>query len=237
MSKIYSRWRLQIPNISNKNMGRNSKNIKKASKILIILLIAILVFKTILDAVGPVFDAICKEKAKSLATIITNEQVSNIIKEYSYEDIFTIEKDNEGNINMIKLNVVPVNQITSSIAVNIQNEINNQGRDDIGIALGTFTGVKLLASRGPNVNIKISTIGNIETELKSEFAAQGINQTLHRVYLQIKCNISILTPFNTIEEQITNQVLIAENVIVGKIPSTYYNLEGLEGSQAIEVVE
>ena len=74
--------------------------------------------------------------------------------------------------------------------------------------------------------------------MKSEFKAQGINQTLHRVYLKVKCEVSILTPFKDITKEITSQVLLAENVIVGKIPSTYYNLEGIEDkSQALEILE
>lgn len=102
---------------------------------------------------------------------------------------------------------------------------------------GSFTGFKLLSGKGPGIPIRISSIGNVETDLRSEFTAQGINQTLHRVYLQVECEISILTPFENITEKITNQVLIAENVIVGKIPSTYYNLNGLDNSNAIDIIE
>lgn len=88
------------------------------------------------------------------------------------------------------------------------------------------------------MKIRISSIGNVETDLRSEFISQGINQTLHRVYLQVKCQVSILTPFDNIERDITNQVLLAESVIVGNIPSTYYNLDGLQGtSDALEVIE
>ena len=77
----------------------------------------------------------------------------------------------------------------------------------------------------------------METDLKSEFIAQGINQTLHRVYLQVKCEVTILTPFNNITSSITNQVLLVENVIVGNVPSTYYNLEGINGgSDALEAI-
>ena len=48
----------------------------------------------------------------------------------------------------------------------------------------------------------------------------------------------ILTPFQDIEKEITNQVLLVENVIVGRIPETYYNLEGLNSkSDAMEIIE
>lgn len=73
--------------------------------------------------------------------------------------------------------------------------------------------------------------------MRSEFTSQGINQTLHRVYLQVVCNVNILTPFEDIEKQITNQVLLVENIIVGHIPDTYYNLEGITEGDVMEVME
>ena len=102
---------------------------------------------------------------------------------------------------------------------------------------GSFTGVKLLAGRGPGVNIVISSIGNVETDLRSEFTSKGINQTLHRVYLQVDCEVSILTPFKDLDKKISNQVLLLENVIVGQIPNTYYNIQGTSQEQAMEFVE
>ena len=73
--------------------------------------------------------------------------------------------------------------------------------------------------------------------LKSEFSSSGINQTLHRIYLQIECEVSILTPFKTIDEKIENQVLLVEAVIIGTTPNTYYNFEGTNKSEALEVIE
>ena len=106
------------------------------------------------------------------------------------------------------------------------------------LPFGSFTGFKLLAGRGPAVKIQISSIGNVETNLKSEFIAQGINQTLHKVYLEINARVKILTPFNDIEKNITNQVLLIENIIVGHIPETYYNFEGTDTKDsAMEVIE
>lgn len=81
------------------------------------------------------------------------------------------------------------------------------------------------------------TEGTVETDLRSEFKDAGINQTMHRIYLEVKCNVNILTPYNTITETITNQVLLTEGVIIGNIPDTYYNLEGLNSDQMMEVVE
>ena len=237
-SKIYSRPRIKIPPIFSNNIGdKNLKRKQKIVKIFIIMVIAFSTVKIVLDAILPIFDTLCKDKAKSIATIISNEEATNVMKEHTYDELFTLEKDKDGNITMIKSNIIPINEIISDVAVKIQNTIDQRGRENIEIALGSFTGFKLLSGKGPGVPIKISSIGNVETDLRSEFSEKGINQTLHRVYLQVDCEVSILTPYNSIIEKVSNQVLLIENVIVGKIPSTYYNLEGFNSNNALDIIE
>ena len=140
-------------------------------------------------------------------------------------------------INMIYANMKNINLVISDITEKIQKEINNSQNEELYISSGSFTGVSLLSGRGPKIPIKISTIGNVNTELKSEFFSKGVNQTIHRLYLKINCEISVLTPFNTINEEINNQFIIAENIIVGNLPQTYYDLEGLSENDAMEIMQ
>ena len=131
MDKIYSRAKIKIPN------GINRKK-KKTIVIFIILLIAFSTIKITLDAISPIFDTLCENEAKSIATKISNDQATEVMKEHTYDELFSIEKDNNGNIAMIKSNVIPINEIISDVAIKIQNEINNQGRENIQIALRKF---------------------------------------------------------------------------------------------------
>lgn len=221
-SKIYSRPRIKILDIFCKRI-RNRNNIKqkKLAKTFIILVIAFSIAKIILDAILPIFDNLCGNKAKAIATEISNQAATEVMKKYNYNELFTIEKDNQGNITMIKSNVITINNITSEVANKIQQEINNKNKEKVEIALGSLSSMKLLSGKGPDIPIKVATEGNVETELRSEFSEQGINQTLHRVYLQVDCKISILTPYNSISEKVSNQILLVENVIVGNTPMFY----------------
>ena len=182
-------------------------------------------------------DAMCIDMAKSIETKISNEQATIVMEKYKYEDISNVVKDEQGNVKMIQMNIVTVNAITSDVALKIQEGLENYNCEEFSIKLGTFTGTKILSGRGPNIPIKMSTIGNVETDLVSQFSHAGINQTLHRIYLNVNCKVTILTPFDTIEENIKNQVLIAEAVIVGEVPSTYYNLNGIKDEDLIELVK
>ena len=239
MHKIYSRPRVRIPKIvvQSKKRIQNPKT-KKMAIMFIVLIIAFSTVKIVLDSILPIFDTLCENRAKSIATIVSNEQATNVMREHTYDELFTIEKDSDGNIKMIKSNVIPINEIISDVANKIQEDLDSKGREDIEIPFGSITGFKLLSGEGPGIKITITPIGDVETDLRSEFIAQGINQTLHRVYLQVKCNVNILTPFDNISKEINNQVLLMENVILGNIPDNYYNFEGMDGSNdALEVME
>jgi len=236
MSLIYSRPRIRLPKFLVINNNRNFKN-NRAAKILLILFIICFIIVVIVKAVAPVFNKLCTEKAKSIATIITNDETTNAIIDYHYSDLINIHKDEAGNILMLESNMKNINIVISDVANRIQKSINNTSEEDVNISLGSFTGSSLLSGSGFKVPIRISTVGNVKTDVRSEFKSKGINQTLHRLYLQIETEISILTPFNTINETIANQLILAENIIVGEIPETYYNLEGMTESDVMEVMQ
>lgn len=241
MDKIYSRRRLVIPklNISiwNQNNNRDDKTKLKIIKIFTIILIASFTFMRSMEAIRPIMDKQCQNIAKSVATQISNEQATIVMSRYNYDDLCNISKDANGNISMISSNVITINEIISDVAIKIQEELNKKENSSFKIKLGSLTGTRILSGRGPDINIKLQVIGNLDTDLRSEFEEAGINQTLHRMYLQVECNVIILTPFKTTEEKIVNQVLLAEAVIIGTTPNTYYNLEGMEKSNLIDVVE
>lgn len=236
MSLIYSRPRIKLPKFFIINNKRNIKN-KKIYKVSFILFIFLLIFGIVVKAVTPVFNRLCTDKAKSIATIITNDETTNAITNYQYSDFVIIHKDENENILMLESNMKNINIVISDVAYKIQTSINNTKDENLNISLGSFTGISILSGRGIKVPIRISTVGNVNTNVRSEFISKGINQTLHRLYLDIESEISVLTPFNTINESIKNQLILAENIIVGKIPETYYNLEGMTSDDVMEVMQ
>lgn len=238
MDTIYSRRKIKLPRMIYKKFNAfQPQNDKKVIKFVTIVIIAIVTFTMAIRSITPIFETACKDKAKSIATIICNEETTKIVNNYQYEDLVTIYRDTSGNITMIRSNITPINLIISDVGEKIQKRINETEQDEVGIRLGSFTSSKILSGVGPVIPIKLSTVGNIQTDLRSEFRAEGINQTIHRIYLQIDCEINILTPYSSISESISNQVLIAENIIVGKIPETYYNLEEMNKEDAVDLIE
>ena len=216
MYKIYSRKRIRL-----KGKG-------KITKIIVILVIAIETASLILNYMNPIFEQVSTYEAKKLATIIANDQTTKVMQNYNYDSMFSIEKDSEGKVSMIQMNMYRVNIIISDIAYYIQEQMRKPENSNISIPMGNFLGMNLFSGYGPHINMRVVLLGNVETDLRSEFISKGINQTLHRVYLQIDCPVQILSSYKSMKENVSNQFLLAENVIVGEIPSTYYNLEAFE---------
>ena len=105
-----------------------------------ILVTIIVTVKIVFKIVYPIFDTLSESKAKSIATIISNEEATRIMKEHTYDELFIIEKDQNNNIEMIKSNIIKINEIKSSIAENIQKRINDSKRENIEIAIRKFYG-------------------------------------------------------------------------------------------------
>ena len=224
-TKIYSRGRFCFEK-QVKNKTVNSKvNIEKFIKVVAVLGIAIITFSIVVKSINPIINDLCTDKAKNIATIISNEEATLIMNKYTYDDLITVVRDADGNIQMLQTNTRNINQIISDIPVSMVKKFEEEEYSNIYLHFGSILGSKYFSARGPKLHIRITNVGNVETKLQSEFFAKGINQTLHRVYLELNCEVTLLTPYNTIKEKISNQVLIAESVIVGNVPSSSYNLQ------------
>lgn len=188
--------------------------------------------------VDPVFETLCEEKARSIATIISNQESTKTMNKYQYEELYTVEKDSDGNIVIIRSNVVPINNMISDLTEAIQNRFNEIEDTEIEIPVGNIFGIYYFSGVGPSIPARVKMTGTLDTEVKSEFLAKGINQTLHRIYVNFECYVQIITPIKNFKKKITNQVVIAEHIILGNIPDTYYNLEGMSGvDDVLNVIE
>ena len=222
MDKIYSRFR--VPKIT-------TFSVKMSRKIfvvvIIILIIAYFTAIMIINSINPSLERQSIIIARATAERLSNEACQETMQGLGYQDLCEIQKDNDGNVTMINLNVINVNKVSSQIALKVQKKKKKNNNGTIIISLGSISGDKVLAGKGPKVEVKVETIGAIQTSIKSEFLEAGINQSLHKIYISIDCKMAIISPYKDTEEEIVTEVLLAESVIVGRIPQTYYNLNGM----------
>jgi len=146
MDIIYSRKRIKLPKFNKNNRSpKNNKNILKLLKILIILCIAFTIVINSIKAMLPVFEEQCKAKSKNITTLVSNNKATEVMRQYSYTDLVSIYKDDNGNVTMVKANIVPINEIISDVAVKIQEELNKEENTNFNISLGSVLGSRILS--------------------------------------------------------------------------------------------
>ena len=156
----------------------------------------------------------------SLATTRVSNAVNRIVYQavneaidsgqIAYEQLVSYEKDNEGRITMVRSNMAAFNRLQSQILDLILGRIDQVSARELSIPVGSLTGSPLLAGRGPRISVRMESVGSA-----------GINQTKHRIVLRIDVYVSILLPGYSTVTQVTNEITVAETVIVGEVPGTY----------------
>lgn len=218
--KLYSRPKIRLPNI------RKTHPVKLF--LLILFFTIILAIAIFLRTAYPVFKGSCETTAKSKGNKIITSEVNKVMQNYTYNDLINMEKDGTGKITLIEANTILINDIITQIVGNIQKEFDNIPRITVDVNLGTVSGISVLKRFDPKFQVLLESAGNISSSIRTEFKSVGINQTHHKIYLGLNSRVSILTPINTFSSNIDTEVLLTEAVIVGEVPATYYNINGLE---------
>lgn len=138
-----------------------------------------------------------------------------------YDNFYDFEKNSDGEIILVKSNVSNINLMNIYAQKEIQNTINGLKNDKISIPAGAFTGSSWLADKGDGIELNVMPVGAVETKLNSYFYHEGLNQTLHRLVLKVTTTVRIIVPVRAQDVVITNEFLIAENLIQGRVPDSY----------------
>ena len=177
--------------------------------------------KNILPAVLTIWE----EQFKREATEIINETALDIYSnQFDYSDMIIIEKDNDGNITMLRADTVKLNYLSSKLILASNDKFGKLQEMGLEVPLGYMTKNLVFYNLGPKVNIKMTQIGNITSSYESVFESAGINQTRHKIYLNVNMKMKIVVPLNSRDVEVACQIPVAETIIVGKIPNTAIEL-------------
>lgn len=141
--------------------------------------------------------------------------------EVDYDDLVHLEKDQSGHVAAVRSDMAAFNRLQSRIADSILQRLSEVSTRELEIPVGTLTGSSLLAGRGPCIRIRMQAVGSTTAKLRNAFTAAGINQTKHQILLDVTVQMSILLPGFRTSTQVSNEITVAETIIIGSVPDTY----------------
>lgn len=194
--------------------------------VLVILLLALFFF--LRSKYRLVIHDLAQTQVKNTTSDLTNDAIARQIAagDIQYDRIVFFEKDLDGRITALKTNMSEVNRLKTDILNIINDEILALDTSDIGIPLGSLFFPEFLSGKGPAIPVHILSIRNSDANFVSHFSQAGINQTLHRLNMEVSIDVAVLVLGQTGSFTMTSEVVVAETVIVGDVPQTYLQTGG-----------
>jgi sporulation protein YunB len=218
-----------------RKMGGNriGKKIKINNSLLIMLIFIFMAFFPLYifeKNLKPTIKAVAESKANLIATEAINKTIyEDILKNIEYQDLVEIHKDTENKITLIQANSIQMSRLISETNLKIKDALNSLNGEVFEIPLGQALGSYLFAAYGPAIKVKILPIGEIAVKLQQDFHEAGINQTRHILYLDIYVSVKVVVPMATEKITVATKTPIAETIIVGSVPNTVVEIEGIDG--------
>ena len=199
--------------------------------VLLIVAFALLIFFRI--KFGDTIRGLAETQVKNTTSDLINDAVDKQIENSSihYDRIVYFEKDLDGRITALTTNMSEVNRLKTDILNLINDEILALDTTDLGIPIGSFLLPELMSGRGPLIPVQILSIRNSDASFTSSFTEAGINQTLQQLNMLVSVDVAVLVLGQTNYFTVTSQVVVAETIIVGQVPDTFFQTGGRYGSQ------
>jgi len=176
--------------------------------------------------------ALSETQVKNATSDLINDAIDRQIEmgNIQYDRIVYFEKDLNGRITALKTNMSEVNRLKTDILNLINDEILAQDTTDLGIPLGSLLFPEIFSGKGPLIPVQILSIKNSDGSFSSTFVEAGINQTLQQLSMEVLVDVTILVLGKTKSFTVSSQVVVAETIIVGQVPETFFHTGGKYGN-------
>ena len=168
-------------------------------------------------------------RAYSMAVETINRAVKQVMEQgVTYEELIDAQMDAEGRVSMLRANTMRMNELASQTALLAERELGSAENQVVEIPLGAALGVSFLSGFGPRLEVRILPVGAVHTSFDTEFETAGINQTRHKIFLNLRATVSLIVPTGSQLVEVTSTVPIAESIIVGEVPESFVDVNNEE---------
>lgn len=207
-------------------MGRFLGKILRMTAIAVLCCVLLVIFFRIKyhDAILELAETQLRNSTSDLINDAIDKQIE--LGNIQYDRMVYFEKDLDGKITALKTNMSEVNRLKTDILDIINDEILALDTSDLGIPIGSLILPEIFSGKGFQIPVLIHSIRNSDASFSSSFTEAGINQTLQQLTLEVIVDVTILVLGQTDSFTVSSHVVVAETVIVGQVPNTFFNTGG-----------
>ena len=197
---------------------------------LLTLAVALLVAGTVIALLEaklrPVVAEIAAAQAQNTMTAVIENAVTADLaaRQVGYSDLIVIQRDERGVITALTTDMAQMNLLRAELTSAILEALEEVNISNIQVPLGSLFDLEPLWAKGPALKARAMTVGTVRAEFDSQLTSAGVNQTLHRIWMEINVPMTLLLPGGEMETALHTRLCVAETVIVGQVPDTYLHL-------------
>lgn len=202
-----------------------------ARRLLLAALLTAALFLLVDRNFKPLVFSLAEARSAAMASQVLSGAVAEALGDgVGYDDLMNVRMDAKGQVALLSANTVRMNILADKAGEAALRRLQKMSSEKVYVPLGAALGITLFAGSGPSIPVSIVPIGSISTDFETEFEACGINQTRHKVYLQVTASIRIVIPTGAKTTEVTANMLVAESIIVGAVPEGFvgYDLNEAE---------
>ena len=170
-------------------------------------------------------------RADAIAVETMNEAVQKTLTpSVDYAELISVRTDTAGRVTMLQANTVHMNELAVNIALAAQDALSMRDESTISVPLGAALKAPFLSSFGPRIPVRLVPVGAVNASFATEFESAGINQTRHKIWLEMHATVRLVLPTGAKAVSVDTQILIAESIIIGEVPSSYIHVPDTEDS-------
>ena len=158
---------------------------------------------------------------------VTNKAMSEVLSKlkFNYNDLANLTTDKNGEVIAVTCNTIKLIEIKNYFDNAVQQTINSNPKLEFSISVGGFLWGDLFSGRGPKIPFSLSYDCATKSEFKSIFESVGINQTIHKIVLDLSADIDAIVHLDKKRSTIHTSYVLAETIIVGKVPTSYTTVD------------
>ncbi len=200
---------------------------KKKLTITAIFLLFCTIIVTILfnHFILPIIIDVCSKYAVTKINTEINNAADSVIEQMQITSRDFTEEITNNDLNHININSLLINSITNKTALLISKNMNELSTHKIDIPVGAFSGMPLFSRIGFSIPIYITSIGDARADYETSLTSAGINQVSYQIWLNIECNVSVISPCFTQNLCIKRKLMLVNTIFNGKVPDGYVNFQ------------
>ena len=194
---------------------------KRRWPIVLIFVLPCVLFVVIAKRLEPAFLAQLSLYANEFVGASVNSAVYDCFSTGEFDSLSSLVRSDSGRISAVESDSAAINRLKSRISMQLRERLNSAEPQTVSVPLFSASGLYILNGLSPCIEFRIKPMGLVSMSMDESFSAAGINQTEHRIAVDVSVRVLYRGFLLDHSEVVACHVPLSNTLINGDVPQYY----------------